>query len=427
MTTPLGLGSLTALVASLLACAGMGPASFESARGTVTPGDAAAVDALLVAAGRAPADLKVLTGEAWSSSAEAAVVIEAERVTRLRLPGAGLVSMAPVAPLDALRELDLSNNRIERLEGLGAASVLEVLNLRGNALVGLAGLDAASALRWLYVDDNRIGTTAGLAALSALADLSLNGNQLTTLAGIAGRASLTGLYVERNQLADLDGVRDLPALATLAAGGNRIARVDGLRGLPKLRNLSLAGNRLVDVEALAALPALAFVDLERNQLAAAPALTAQAKLGGNPMNATRATTIAGTTVATDGATEGTAATLPDRTGYVLFGSARTSSAASAYASGRMGKLVGALCPEFGERVVPERVRVTVTVESGKVRLWLRDGAAYRWRLGEPDNPAILEGAPIRSVHARIGEPHGLVCIEAIGGEARGVDYLVIGA
>ncbi|MDP2305739.1 MAG: hypothetical protein Q8P18_06900 [Pseudomonadota bacterium] len=431
MTPSLRFASASALVASLLACSGLGSPSFATARGSVTPGDAAALDALLLAAGRAPADLKILPVGAWSSSDEAAVVIEAERVTCLRLRGAGLASMAPVAPLDALRELDLSQNRIERLEGLGAASALEVLNLRGNALVGLGGLDAASALRWLYVDDNRIASTAGLASLPALADLSLNGNQLTTIDGLASRGALTGLYLERNQLASLDGVHDLPVLATLAAGGNRIVQVDALRGLPKLRNLSLAGNRLVDVAVLATLPALAFVDLERNLVRSPPVLTAEVKLAGNPVDGSAAAPSAPgagdpTVGAGEGAIEGTAAALPERTGHVLFGSARTSAGgAGSRASGRMGKLVGTVCPEFGERVLPQRVRATVSVESGRVRLWLRDGENYRWRLAEPDRPAILEGAPIRSAHARMGEPRGLVCVEAVGGEARGVEYMVI--
>ena len=244
-------GAVGAALTALLGCVGLGGANtFASERNDVAASDAAALDALLAAAGRAPEDLAVLSASEWSRTPASAIVLVDTRVTHLRLRASALTTMAALAPLDALREVDLTGNAIARIEGVGPA--LEVLTLRTNALVGLSGLDACSALRWLYVDDNQITSLAGLAALPALQDLSVNGNQLTTIEGIAGRDLLTGLYVERNRLTSLDGVHDLPRLSTLAAGNNAITRIDGLLNVPKLHNRSLVGN---PVDALAPDPA----------------------------------------------------------------------------------------------------------------------------------------------------------------------------
>lgn len=259
-------GAVGAALAALLGCVGLGGENtFASERGQLTATDAAALDALLSAAGRTPEALAVLSAEDWSRSPEPAIVLADTRVTHLRLRASALTTMSALAPLDALREVDLTGNAIARIEGVGPA--LEVLTLRNNALVGLSGLDACSALRWLYVDDNQITSLAGLAALPALQDLSLNGNQLTTIEGIAGRDSLTGLYVERNRLTSLDGVHDLPRLSTIAAGNNAITRTDGLSNVPKLHNRSLVGN---PVDALAPAPTTPAPEASGDRVAALP-------------------------------------------------------------------------------------------------------------------------------------------------------------
>ncbi len=441
MRLPLRLGLLGSLAAPLLACLGLGGGgTYAGARASVAGGDAAAVDALLAAAGRTADDLAVLPAADWGRSAEPAVVVQDGRVTHLRLRGAGLASMAAVAPLDALRELDLSGNAVPRIEGLGAARSLEVLTLRDNALADLGGLGACTALRWLYLDGNRIRSLAGLAVVPALADLSLNNNQLTTLDGIGGRRALTGLYVANNHLVDLSGLRDLPALATLSANGNRIARLDGIAGAPALQNVSLADNAIADAGPLAALPALKWVDLARNPLATAPRVgpgvtvegvapagTAVAEAAATGTAAATASPAAAPAPAA-GATEGTSATLPAQSGTVTSGSSsRGAGFGGLFASGRWGGLSGTSCPSFGKGRSILGVRVTVAVESGRVRVWVRDGAAYRWKLAEPGRPADLAGAPIDRPGARAGVDRYQVCIEAVDGPASGVSYEVRGS
>lgn len=419
LLAPAALGFL---VAPLLACLGMGGETYASTRNTIAATDAAALDALLADAGRSADDLVVVPASEWSAGGESAVVVEGARVTHLRLRRAGLVSMAGVAPLDALRELDLSDNAVTRIEGLGGARALEVLSLRNNALGDLGGLEGCAALRWLYVDGNRVTSLATLAPLPALQDLSLNANTLTTLDGIAGRRALTGLYVANNELIDLSGLRDVPALATLTANANRIARLDALAGAPALRNVSLAQNAIVDAAALAALPALAWVDLTGNPVGERPAVGAGVEVVGVVVGAAEAP---GTPFTSPDGREGSASSPPTEGGSVTFGrSSRGRGLGGVSASGSMGTLSGTACPSFGKGAEVYGIRVKVSVETGRVRVWVRDGDVYRWMRAEPGRPAEIAGAPLRRPAAIHGEARYQICIESIDGGAAGVTYQV---
>ena len=55
-----------------------------------------------------------------------------------------------------IKELDLSNQNISKIEGLDEYTKLEVLNLSGNNIKVLEGISYLTNLRVLILDDNKI-------------------------------------------------------------------------------------------------------------------------------------------------------------------------------------------------------------------------------------------------------------------------------
>eukprot|EP00759_Apiculatamorpha_spiralis_P038371 PhF_6_TR37619/c1_g1_i2/m.55917 len=78
-----------------------------------------------------------------------------------------------------LQEIDLSNNAIETLEGLGDLVQLRTLRLSHNLITSFHGLHGVPQLTTLYLDHNRILTLEGLQPLPHLECLHLEGNPIS--------------------------------------------------------------------------------------------------------------------------------------------------------------------------------------------------------------------------------------------------------
>ena len=153
-----------------------------------------------------------------------------EAHTTLSLVGEGLVAVPPDLPacFPALRQLCLHGNSIASVAGLAGLAALQELNLSSNSIAALpdgafAGLPALTSLSLAGNCLADLGPGA-LAGLTRLRRLSLAHNSLASLVGLA---ALHGGPLER-----LD-VRD-NALASLA-------EFSVLAGLPRLAELQLAG------------------------------------------------------------------------------------------------------------------------------------------------------------------------------------------
>ena len=125
----------------------------------------------------------------------------------------------------SLRELNLSSNRIARLEGFPALPELRVLDLTNNRLESLAGVDeGAPALTRLVVSRNALRTFHALGVPRAdakpwtLEHLDARGNALNSFADIAaGLGAVTSLRTLR--LADEEGADE-----TTRDDGNPVTR-----------------------------------------------------------------------------------------------------------------------------------------------------------------------------------------------------------
>lgn len=123
-----------------------------------------------------------------------------------------------------LRELDLSENSIEKIKGLDALTALEHLNLSANSITKWEGLATLKALQHLDLSSNGlIRLSSSIANHAALTVLKLDGNQLNVLRDVVFLKScknLIELTLHDNPLASLGSYREfvifqLPQLETL--------------------------------------------------------------------------------------------------------------------------------------------------------------------------------------------------------------------
>ena len=96
-----------------------------------------------------------------------------------------------------LRELNLSSNAIEKIEGLQSLVELEVLNLSCNRIQVVQGLASCHRLRRLVLSHNRIAQISGLQQLAgetyALEHVDLRNNKIASLRDLQCFQALTGL------------------------------------------------------------------------------------------------------------------------------------------------------------------------------------------------------------------------------------------
>lgn len=163
----------------------------------------------------------------------------------------GLTSFAALASLKSLRELDVSENRLEAPPPeLGELASLERLYLSSCGLkefpLAVSGL---AKLEYLNLDRNSIETLPDSLPLS-LKWLRLNNNRLSSLPDSIGSiAGLKRLYLNGNSLAALpESVSSLTSLEDVALGNNKLSEFPkALLSLQSLRNLDLRGNPLTSL------------------------------------------------------------------------------------------------------------------------------------------------------------------------------------
>lgn len=149
--------------------------------------------------------------------------------------------------LQALRELVIESNAIYYLPStFGRLRRLKKLNAAKNRLQWLPEGIFAKSLEYLDLSMNRLERVECVASLENLVDLSVACNHLFTLP-LLHLPKLTRLNLDSNELRDLPpGLGDLP-LVSLRVGHNRLERFaeDGVG--PTLEYLGLANNNLLEL------------------------------------------------------------------------------------------------------------------------------------------------------------------------------------
>ncbi|KAF8909016.1 hypothetical protein CPB84DRAFT_1766683 [Gymnopilus junonius] len=148
-------------------------------------------------------------------------------------------SLRQLECLRRLRELKADANKIMSADGLQKMDVLAKLSLQGNAI---KTIDFAQ-YRWprlemLNLSNNRLDSMQGVSSLQSLVALHADMNSLSELGVDEAMPRLRILRVSGNRLQNLD-VGGMPNLRTLYADNNGLASLAKVDRLTKLENLSL--------------------------------------------------------------------------------------------------------------------------------------------------------------------------------------------
>lgn len=146
-------------------------------------------------------------------------------------------------------ELNLSRQKIRKIQGLSKLLNLRSLNLSYNEISKIEGLDDLRKLQELNLESNRITKLEGLNKLHKLEKLELGKNKISKLENLEYLTHITLLSLEDNEIESLEGIEKLVNLMELYIGNNDInslKHIAALKDIPKLIILDLSGNKLCE-------------------------------------------------------------------------------------------------------------------------------------------------------------------------------------
>jgi len=127
----------------------------------------------------------------------------------LKASGCGIRFARDLPALKKLKELDLSDNQLEKPEHLVQLINLEYLNLSKNRLTDLEFLIKFRKLKQLYLDRSQITDLHFLTALPSLTQLSLANNKIKNIRPLARLTSLEYLNLRKNEITDVSPLKNL--------------------------------------------------------------------------------------------------------------------------------------------------------------------------------------------------------------------------
>lgn len=163
-------------------------------------------------------------------------------------------------PLSELSSLDLSRNQLSELTTLPVASHLKQLNLTQNMVTRIESLTSYQQLEVLEARGNRLA--GSLTTPASLIELNLGYNQLNHLSLTGTRLRL--LDLAHNPLQDIRGLKDQLHLRELRMPGVMGEWSDSIAGLTGLQSLDLSHSALSSLNFLAGLTELEHLALSSN-------------------------------------------------------------------------------------------------------------------------------------------------------------------
>eukprot|EP00920_Eleutheroschizon_duboscqi_P042971 GHVT01102331.1.p1 GENE.GHVT01102331.1~~GHVT01102331.1.p1 ORF type:complete len:256 (-),score=18.06 GHVT01102331.1:578-1345(-) len=164
--------------------------------------------------------------------------------------------MENVAHLINLRVLDLSFNKIRKIENISTLVNLEKLYLSSNKITKIENLETLTKLKLLELGENRIRQIEGIDLMSDLEELWLGKNKISELA-LPSLPKLQRLSIQSNRLQSLEATEEksiflnCPALQELYASHNRIPNIpEDIAKLSQLTTLDLAVNVIKNIDAV---------------------------------------------------------------------------------------------------------------------------------------------------------------------------------
>ena len=174
-------------------------------------------------------------------------------LTSFQVSNQNQVDMRMISELGSnLTSLNLSGNRITKIEGLENKANLEKVILNANKITKIEGLEKLQNLKSLNLNNNDISDITPLSANTSLTTLELKGN--TEIDG--NRSNYTGERLEAlNKIGeildrggtinlDIDKLGLFTNYKTLDLSNQNLITLEPLEGLTQLTNLNIANNKI---------------------------------------------------------------------------------------------------------------------------------------------------------------------------------------
>lgn len=165
----------------------------------------------------------------------------------LQLSNNKLNNLAGIGVHTQLEELYIGNNEIKSIEPLLKLRNLKVLSLEFNPVHDINGLEQLTELEYLNLQGCRVNYgISNLNSLNKLRSLNVTANHVSNLKPFSNLKQLTYLNLTDNKLRTIEGIEQLQNLEELYLTGNIITDVTPLYKLKKLKVLYL--NKIGDVK-----------------------------------------------------------------------------------------------------------------------------------------------------------------------------------
>lgn len=185
----------------------------------------------------------------------------------------GITDMTPVANLEEVMFLDLSDNQIQDASMQVKSLRLHRLNLANNKVTDFSGLSDLTVLEQVYLGGNQYVEKEGNSleflkkSEEVLEYVDLSGNDFTpeTFKNLAGCVNLKELYIDGNKrVGSLEFLQNISTLEILSASGCEISSLKGMEGNIHLDRIDLSDNQLETLEYFPEIEDVVYVDLFLN-------------------------------------------------------------------------------------------------------------------------------------------------------------------
>ena len=214
-------------------------------------------------------------------------ISDVDEITKFSARVEGILNIDGLQYFKSLEELDLYGNRISDITPIANLTSLKKLNLGKNYNILTAGSSKANGLdisplkglillEELDLSDNMITNLEGVGYLPALTTLILKGNRVSDISVLSGCKSLVyvdlsynyGLNSDNSEqgIVDLSPLYGISSIETLIAGYNLIENVSGIEVMENLSYLDLSGNFISEVAHINKLQKIETVILHYNAL-----------------------------------------------------------------------------------------------------------------------------------------------------------------
>eukprot|EP01135_Chromosphaera_perkinsii_P002414 Nk52_evm20s223 gene=Nk52_evmTU20s223 len=169
---------------------------------------------------------------------------------RLNLDRLQLTNCPILEGEEKLRLLNLQHNEIKSIDNMVNLQNLIFLDLYDNHITKINGLGCLLGLRVLMLGKNRIRTIENLKALTRLDVLDLHGNEIANIENLSHLSGLRVLNLAGNRIEVVDNLVGLKSIVELNFRRNCILKVTGLDGLNALQRLFLSQNNIESLDAM---------------------------------------------------------------------------------------------------------------------------------------------------------------------------------